>query len=83
MVLDYVPKTDLWKGFFDSLSAELELKHHDVQVTIICPGVVRTDLNRTRLESTYPTKTETGMPAEVDHLYYKRTLYTTVLLEIL
>eukprot|EP01104_Vermistella_antarctica_P008584 TRINITY_DN2152_c5_g1_i1.p1 TRINITY_DN2152_c5_g1~~TRINITY_DN2152_c5_g1_i1.p1 ORF type:complete len:230 (+),score=26.96 TRINITY_DN2152_c5_g1_i1:181-870(+) len=35
------------QGFFNSL--RVELRETGVQVTMICPGVVRTDINRTRI----------------------------------
>jgi short-subunit dehydrogenase len=48
------------KGFFESLSCELP---KNVTVTMVYPGVINTEINRTRAGS-LKLKTEDGMPAE-------------------
>jgi len=50
--------------FFESLRNELAFKNYDVSITVICPGVINTDFNRTRLEAKYQTKLSDGMPLD-------------------
>jgi len=51
-------------GFFEALRLEMEFKKRDVQITIICPGPVKTDINRTRLGATHNLDMSTGITAD-------------------